>query len=235
MARLRTLTQLIADVRQRADIENSTHISDTEITRYINQGAVGLHAMIVDQNEDEFAADVSIVGTAGMTQAYIIDPGGPIEPGSAPLSVYKVLAVDRIETDGTSCPMRRFTLQERAILESTSWPSTSRRSLYRLRGMNQILFAPALSADCTVRVTYIPAMTDLDGSTNTFYDGRDGWEEWVTLDAAIRCLIKEESDTSDLVRERAMVEARLVKQMATRDQHEPHRMTDVRPYIVEKW
>lgn len=230
MPRTRTLTQLIADVRERADIENSTHISDTEITRYVNQGIAQLHAMIVDQNEDEFAVEVTKSVASGDASMFIVGTGGDTPPAS----VYKVLAVDRIATDGTSCPVRRFTLQERALLDSAGANGSPFRSMYRLRGLNTVLFSPPIDTATSIRVTYIEASADLK-NPGDYYDGRDGWEEWVTLDAAIRCLIKEESDTSDLVRERAMVEQRITKQMATRDQAEPHRMRDVAPWIVEKW
>ena len=42
-------------------------------------------------------------------------------------------------------------------------------------------------------------------------DGRAGWEEWVVVDAAVKLLTKEESDTSQLEREAARIWSRIMK------------------------
>lgn len=58
-------------------------------------------------------------------------------------------------------------------------------------------------------------------------DGRSGWEEWTVVDAAIKLLAKEESDTSQLEREAARIWARIMKSMANRDAGQAKRITDV--------
>jgi hypothetical protein len=217
MARSRTLTQLIADVRDRADIENSLHITDTQVTRYVNQSIAALHALIVEQDEDEFAEETILAVTAGTVQTSILAGG---------LSPYKVLGVDVVDSNGASFQVRRFMVGERAELESqrsSAWFATR----YRLRGLNAILFAPPFDRDVNVRVTYVEPSEDLVAPTDA-YDGRDGWEEWVTVDAAIKCLDKEESDSSALVRERALIWDRISKQIAARDRAQPARVRDVR-------
>jgi hypothetical protein len=58
-------------------------------------------------------------------------------------------------------------------------------------------------------------------------DGRAGWEEWVVVDAAVKLLTKEESDTSQLEREAARIWSRIMKNMANRDAGQSKRITDV--------
>ena len=45
--RTRTLTQLIADVRARADMEGDGHVTDAMITVWLNQGIADLWDMLV--------------------------------------------------------------------------------------------------------------------------------------------------------------------------------------------
>lgn len=58
-------------------------------------------------------------------------------------------------------------------------------------------------------------------------DGRNGWEEWVVIDAAIKLLAKEESDTSQLEREAARVWSRVTTALQNRDAGQAKRITDV--------
>lgn len=58
-------------------------------------------------------------------------------------------------------------------------------------------------------------------------DGRNGWEEWVVIDAAIKLLAKEESDTSQLEREAARLWARIMAALQNRDAGQGKRITDV--------
>lgn len=220
MARTRTLTQLIADVRDRADVENSDHVTDAQITRYINQSIAALHALIVEQDEDEYAVDVTISVAAGATLSAIISGGD--NPAAAP---YKVLAVDVINSNGLSYPVPRYMPGERALLGAVS-RSPLETTHYRLRGLNTLYWSPPFASAVSVRVTYVESSVDLV-SLSDVYDGRDGWEEWVTLDAAIKVAIKEESDDTQMARERAMVQERVFRQLVVRDRAQPKRIRDV--------
>jgi len=65
-------------------------------------------------------------------------------------------------------------------------------------------------------------------------DGRNGWEEWVVIDAAIKLLAKEESDTSQLEREAARVWGRITTALQNRDAGQAKRITDV-SYNMGLW
>ncbi len=223
MARSRTLTGLIADVRDRADAENSEHVSDAQVTRYINQSIAALYALIVEQDESDFVEEATFTATAGAASSTILT-----EPGEGEIVYpYKILAVDVIDDSGLSWPVPRFMMGERAGLniQDGQWGVIT-TTAYQWRGDKDIYWAPPWGSDKTIRVTYVPSPTDLSSGSDP-YDGRAGWEEWITLDSAIKVLAKEESDVTDLVRERALVEQRILKQIVARDRAQPKRVRDV--------
>lgn len=59
------------------------------------------------------------------------------------------------------------------------------------------------------------------------FDGINGWEEFIILDAAIKCLIKDQAiDPSPLIAERDRELQRIRTDVSTRDQGEPHYVVD---------
>lgn len=227
MARTRTLTQLIADVRDRTDTENSQHVTDTQITRYLNQSIAALYALIVEQDESDFVLQNTFTAIAGAESSTIEKT-----PGVATLP-YKILAVDVIDANGLSYPVPRFMYGERGFLDTQdgTW-GVLQRVHYQWRETSSLYWSPPWESPTLIRVTYVPSPADLVLGSDT-YDGRAGWEEWVTLDASIRVLLKEESDASDFVRERATVEARILRQITARDRANPKRVRDV--FGGERW
>lgn len=61
----------------------------------------------------------------------------------------------------------------------------------------------------------------IDGNTY------NGWEEYVTIDAAVKCLQKEESDVSMLLAQKQALIDRIENMAANRDAGEPERVTDI--------
>lgn len=218
MARTRTLTQLIAEVRDRADIEGSQHITDAQITRYINQSGAALHAKLVDFDQDEFV-EIS----TGPCLAPESDGATHVE-----MPAYRVLVVSA-SINGVDTRLDRFNWTERP--GATDAGRSGPPHMYRWVG-NEIVIVPPLPTGTTVTVYSIGAFVDMSAGSDT-YDGRDGWEEWVVWDAAIKCLVKEESDARQAMAERDAVFARIKGQMLARDLHRPARVQDVRPKAWE--
>lgn len=220
MARSKTLLQLRTLARQKADAETSTHVGDAELTGYVNDSIAALHARIVEVDEGAFEAESILSVAAGTVSSEIVS--GEKDP-------YKILAVDVINADGLlSYAVRRFSLGERAALgeiNSLPWPGTT---CYRLRGFdaNTLLWAPPFGVDTTVRVTYVESFANLVADSDAF-DGRDGWDEWVAWDSAIKILVKEESSIADAEKERDRVWARILPQFNNVDRAEPDRVRDV--------
>lgn len=227
MARNRTLLQLRAEVRQRADCENDPHISDSELTRYINQSGAALHALIVEQDEGDFIEFASAVTTAGNIAVPLVGL----------TSFYKLANVSAL-INGEWQPLKRWTWEQLTALRNAStWGVPGWPVLYRLirnsAGVPEIDLAPVPDGAYQISLFYIAAYIDLvaDGDT---YDGRDGWEEWVINDAAIKCLIKAEESVVDLTRERDACFARISAQITAADLDHPPTVRDTAS-ALEAW
>jgi hypothetical protein len=73
-------------------------------------------------------------------------------------------------------------------------------------------------------------ITDTGTGTHTLqstYDGINGWEEYAVVWAAIKCLAKEESDTSAQERQLGRLRMRLEEMAEERDIGEPETVTDI--------
>lgn len=68
----------------------------------------------------------------------------------------------------------------------------------------------------TVRVRYIPQPT-IYSSGSTAIDGISGWEEFIVIDGAIQCKIKEESDTAALERRLSQLRREIEESASNRD------------------
>lgn len=214
MARTRTLAELRAEVRGRADIENDPHVTDAEITRYVNQSIAALHGLLVQASEDDFTATQTITTVAG-TSGYALGA-----------TFYKLISVEAT-INGFIRQLDRWTWAEHAVYRNAStWSLVSQPISYRLVGADAIEFRPTPDGVYTVVVYFAPAAVQLAADGDT-YDGRDGWEEWVVLDSAIKAKTKSEESVTDLVRERAEVMARIMVAFGTKDQARPDRVQEV--------
>lgn len=93
-------------------------------------------------------------------------------------------------------PLRRYQWDQQNILRQANeyyGPGFASLPLYRVytwNGREKLSIAPMISG--TYRVWYYPAPYKMLVGTDRV-DGRAGWDEWVVKDAAIKCLLKEES------------------------------------------
>lgn len=93
-------------------------------------------------------------------------------------------------------PLRRYQWDQQNILRQANeyyGPGFASLPLYRVytwNGREKLSIAPMISG--TYRVWYYPAPYKMLVGMDRV-DGRAGWDEWVVKDAAIKCLLKEES------------------------------------------
>lgn len=198
MARTRTLTNLLSDVRLRADMVNSTFVSDSELTEYINQSIAALFGILVGaRGQDYYENSTTITTTAGTTTY------------SLPSDFWQLIQVEA-DLGGIKRPIKPFMRKEHA-----AWSEQ------------------AVPGGYTFTVYYTPAPTRLSSGTDTF-DGIAGWEEWVVLDAAIKCMAKEESDVSILAAQKVAIEKQIEQLAGDRDAGWPERIVDVsRDHFVD--
>ena len=216
MARTRTLTLLIADVRNRANMENSTFVSDAEITEWLNQELAELHALLTTaEGHPHYRSSQSIDVEAG-TALYGLES-----------DFYRVLEV--IATiDGRSTTLQPFMPSERAsLLNSSTYAYESRGAapMYRIQA-NNIEFLPS-TRSYTATVYYTPTSPRLVSGGDTV-DGFDGYEMVAINGATSTCLEKENPGSGAFY---AALKDRAIKVMQAvapnRDASHPERVQDV--------
>ncbi len=144
---------------------------------------------------------------------------------------YKIMGVDVALNSSTNLfiSIKRFNFNERNLYNWTpvAWNTLGVANvMYRLQGGN-IRFVPGpVLPSAIARIWYIPQMPLLVNPTDSF-DGVNGWEQYVILDAAIKVRIKEQNEVADLVALKEDELARITASMRNRDAGAPPTVTDV--------
>ena len=182
MARTITRAQLVARVRQRADVQNDPHVDAAEVIDLLNEKITRVWDLLVmAAPPDYYTTDIEYT-TATAQESYDL-----------PLDFYKVRRV--WEVIGTR-------------VKPLDYIDDSQRHLFETATGGQ-----------TVRLRYIQCAPTLDDDAATF-DGVNGWEELIVLDAAIDILNKQERNPAALLERRAGEERR-IQGMAFRDAGSP--------------
>lgn len=217
-----TLASLKTQARQRADMENSSFVSDSELLALINNSYAELYDILVQAYGSNYFALETTLTMDQNTQKYAL-----------PSDFYKLLGVDLL-IDGTYglataryVTLDPFEFQERNrfsnIVVSTvagTYPN------YRYRLMGQYLRFIAPQTGDTIVVHYVPRVTLLVNDSDTV-DGVNGFEEYIIIDAAIKMAIKEESDVSALMAQKQGIMNRIKMMSAQRDVGRAPKVSDV--------
>jgi hypothetical protein len=215
-----TLLQLRTAVRQRADQVNSTFISDAELTSFVNQSYYELYDLLVQKYGDAYFVK---------TPPGTITTDGTNETFALPTDLYKLLGVD-LQTSGSPSgwiTLRPFMMAER----NRNWRPNGMavqgftNLKYRLSG-STLWLSPLPASGQTLRVWYVPRMTELSADADLL-DGISGWTEYVIVDAAIKCMVKEESDPSALMAQKTGLVKRIEEAAGNRDEGAPPTVSDV--------
>ena len=198
---LKTLTELTALVRQKADIENAfKHISDDEIESYLNSSIAMLWSLLIDGTDGTLFSKVSPDLVKLGNNSYQL-------PGD----FYKLveLSVDR---GNRMYPASEADPQEYGILErrpnTGAWDTKYFFQFNIEQGRFELFVFPEPAETNDLFVRYIPTAPVLSLSTDEL-KYPSNWEDWVVFDAAIQCVNKEESDPTPLMEEREKRERRL--------------------------
>lgn len=211
-----TLGQVRQLSKERADRVNSRFVTDSEWNVYINQSYFELYDLLVQKYGNDYFVESAQFTTNGGNQYTL--PNGVNYSASRPF--YKLMGVDL----GISPPANAWlTLKkfEFAARNRYVYPQITTNLLgvggmrYRLVGGN-LEFIPTPSAGQTIRLWYIPRMVTLLQDSD-LVDGVSGWTEYIVIDAAIKALAKEESDTSVLQLAKQAMIARIEAAAENRD------------------
>lgn len=212
MALAVTLQQLRDRTRERANMENSLFVSVTELDVYINNSYCELYEHLIGEGQELFLTSAALPMVSGL------------DTYPLPSNFYKLRGVD-VFSGGYTWDAEPFMFAERNRYKNVPGWYYGQPVSYRLQGDN-IKFIPVPSGAVGSRIWYYPAPVKFASPTDAA-DFVAGWDEFVIVDAAIKCLQKEESDVSVFVQQKADLRARILANIAVRDAGHPERVTDV--------
>lgn len=182
----------------RADKLNSLYLTTDEWNSNINQSIYFLYNVLVtNYGEDYFFADPLLLPLTGLA-SYPLPDGSNYS--SAP-ACFKLNGVDlNISGQSSSAnagwiPLARSNWSDRDRF--TTFPGQAGglfygyQMTYREMGNRLFLFPP--NTNTTLRLWYVPVMTQLLQDSDMLAFSISGWSEWVINDAAKKGMIKEES------------------------------------------
>jgi hypothetical protein len=218
-----TLLQLRTAARQRADQENASgdysdaFIKDSELTSYINQSAFELYDLLITLYGNDYF----------LTGPYTINSDGVNDSFALPSDFYKAVSVSARNSSSAMIPLRQASFSQMMSLQGTNDVSTLglMHIVYRLRS-DKLWFAPKPQNGQSFYLYYIPRLQTLSADSDTF-DGISGWTEYIIVDAAIKCMQKEESDVSVLLLQKEALLKRIASSAENRDAAAPSTISDV--------
>ena len=213
-----TLSNIRDRCRQRADMVNSQFVSDTELLNFINASYAELYDLLVQTYEDYFVTSETFTLTTS-------DSG----IRALPSGFYKLKGVD-YSIGGEFVTLYPYNWNTR-----NRWQrSTNRYNLrgsdrkYKILGSN-LRIEPRDDATGSYQLWYVPSYTALadDADNISSIITQNNWEEYIVIDAAIKMLEKEESNTAHLEREKKAFIKRVESAAGERDVDQPERVSDV--------
>jgi hypothetical protein len=225
-----TLSQLTLAAQYKADMVNANFLSSAEWTYNINQSITELYDLLTTKYEFYYVKLAS--STNGPSYSFTTD--GTSQIYTLPTDFYKLYGVDLALFGAPFTPsfisLRSFPFGERnkyAIPNYQTYFGVTNLQYCLITGNpGALMFIPIPQANQTINVWYAPRFTPLVNPTDTF-DGINGYEELVAIDAAIKALQKEESDVSTLMAQKAAMIKRIEDTASNRDAGAPAHITDV--------
>jgi hypothetical protein len=176
-----TLSTLIQRVRQRSNLEGAVaFLPDSEVIDNLNLSLADWYDLVVGSTWGGTYYRVPWpITTQGNVSSY------PLAP-----NCYDVISVDCLLTGNQTISAQRYQEENRNIFKQlplVGW-MWNQPCFYQLQGQN-INFMPMPQSAFSVTVNYIPTAPVLSNYSDTL-DSINGWEEYIVLDSAVKCLIK---------------------------------------------
>lgn len=233
------LSQIRLAAQQRADRVDSKFVSNPEWRSYINQAMFELYDLLITVYEDYYVALPIQFVSDGSTYRYTLPSGSNTFLNAdtgvtfTPRPFYKMLGVDLAVNSATNAyvTVNKFQFIER---NKYLYPNTSATAIYGVNNLQYrvmgtyIEFIPTPASGQSIRLWYIPRITELLRETDTTDVGISGWLEYVVVRAAIYALQKEESDTGGLEQQILFLKKRIEDSAINRDAGQPDRISNTR-------
>jgi hypothetical protein len=242
-----SLQYLIYNAKLRADKLNSEYLTYDEWVFNINQSMGELYDILVSKYGDNlFFAPPLQIPLSGQI-SYTMPDGSnyplsqQIQGGTGnALACYKLNGVDlcisgtqsNIGNNSGWIPLPRTNWSDRD--KYTIFPGQAANLFYgyqmsyALMGNQLYIFPP--NTDSTLRIWYVPQLTQLLQDTDMLSYSISGWSEYVIIDAAMKAMIKEESleKWNALDHCKQLQIERIETQAANRDVGQPNAVSNVR-------
>ncbi len=240
MARTRTVTEMIADVRYRANIEGETaRHPDANLQRLINESWQELRELVSDAGYPFYLKAKSGTLTVGaMTPDAVSDATMKAGFGTLPLPAdcLRVYGVD-LQIDGALVELEPLAFERRNAYQSGSTREGKPIGFYPYdMGVESttsvtagsLAIMPAPNSAYKYTLWYLPVWTDI--SSTSVFNGFSGWEQWVIWDVTVKVTARD-NDRQKIFEiaqiERGREQARLLSS-ATAQKAGPRRIHDVR-------
>jgi hypothetical protein len=232
-----SLSEIRLAAQQTADRVNSNFVTLPEWNSFINLAMFELYDLLVTCYEDLYVAEPAAFNLNGNQYMFALPNGANTFQNQAganfiPKPFYKLLGVDLAVNTAQNAwvTINKFNFIDRNNYlypnsNSTIYGIYNMR--YRLMGSN-IEFIPLPSSNQTVRLWYIPRLTELLADTDITDIGISGWLRYVIVRAAKYALDKEESDTSKLDQELMFLKGRIEETAVNRDAGQPDTISNTR-------
>lgn len=191
---------------------SSGFVSDSELDAWINEGVQQLHEKLVEAYGTDYVEKSSNFTCNGSSDITL------------PSDFFKLHGVDLNYNSGVMT-LQPYMTAERNAYRNIAPASYRRVPAYKLSGLTTLRILPAPATGTTGVLWYSPVATVLVNGSDT-YECINGWERYIVLYAAIQMLAKEESDTSTLERQMAMLEDKLKSIIENRDSGAPRHAID---------
>lgn len=212
------LTDLLTNIRQDTATENSTVVTDAELTRHIKNAAALLYNKLIKARGQEYYRKEQDVSTVSGTTVYDLNT-----------DFFQLLSVS-LEYGGSWVELINYQAKDVSRYLNNA-VSTGRPYVYRLTGTqpnatdataikDQIELLPAPTGAFSVKIRYIPVVSHEihEGSPAIVYNGINGFERWIECTVALRVFSKLRlSAPSFLKEELAAVEEEIATIVGERD------------------
>lgn len=228
-------------IRQRANIENSQFVTNSELNGYINASYYQLYNLIVQKYGDNYYSALDATNkpyqftTNGTAEMFALPDGSTtysMPDGTAAPAFFKLLGVDLWISSAQTTPAQWFTLHRFNMGERNRWTLPNAVApygyiglRYRLEG-SKLWLRPLPQAGQLIQVRYVPRLTALVQDTDVA-DLVSGWEEYIVLDCTIKCKVKAEDDVQVEMALLADITRQIEAAAENRDPGEPQTVVDV--------
>jgi hypothetical protein len=187
-------------------MENTTFVADGELNEYISASYAELHDLLTQSGISFWEGTHTFSTTGASSYSLPSDFCWPI------MVVYK---------DGTSQAYEVEMVDIERMTRIKNMTDTTYPLGYRIvnSGTSEAIHVyPTGNSGASITLYYIPCPDDLTDDADVI-NGVSGWEEYIVVDAAIKCLEKEESNTGHLMARKQQLLQRIEQMKEKREMH----------------